>query len=67
MSTKIAMRAKLTEHQECTGCHCHSKEGYMIRVTALHDLYVRNAIVSLLVNILSATSPYLSTEKRWPS
>lgn len=35
MSTKIAMRAKLTEHQECTGCHCHSKEGYMIKSDSL--------------------------------
>lgn len=31
MSMKIAMSARLTEHQECTGCHCHSKEGYMIK------------------------------------
>lgn len=35
MSTKIAMRAKLTEHQECTGCHCHAKEGYMIKSDSL--------------------------------
>lgn len=35
MSTKIAMSAKLTEHQECTGCHCHSKEGYMIKNDSL--------------------------------
>lgn len=35
MSTKIATRAKLTEHQECTGCHCHSKEGYMIKSDSL--------------------------------
>ena len=35
MSIKIAMRAKLTEHQECTGCHCHAKEGYMIKSDSL--------------------------------
>lgn len=35
MSTKIAMRARLTEHQECTGCHCHAKEGYMIKSDSL--------------------------------
>lgn len=35
MSTKIAMRVKLTEHQECTGCHCHAKEGYMIKSDSL--------------------------------
>lgn len=35
MSTKIAMRTRLTEHQECTGCHCHAKEGYMIKSDSL--------------------------------
>lgn len=31
MRTKIAMCAQLTELQECTGCHCYTKEGYMIK------------------------------------
>lgn len=35
MSKKIAMRANLAEHQECTGCYCHSKEGYMIKSDSL--------------------------------
>ena len=63
MSTKIAMRAKLTEHQECTGCHCHAKEGYMIKSDSLRDSYARSVTVSLLVNIPSAISLYRSAEK----
>ncbi len=35
MSTKIAMQARLTEPQECTGCHCHANQGYMIRNDSL--------------------------------
>lgn len=31
MNTKIAMRVCLPEHQECTICHCYTKEGYMLR------------------------------------
>lgn len=35
MSTKIAMQAGLNAPQECTGCHCHANQGYMIRNESL--------------------------------
>lgn len=28
---KLATRAQLNEHQECSQCHCHAKEGYVIK------------------------------------
>lgn len=31
MSTKVAMTAHLSEHQECTVCHCFASNGYILR------------------------------------
>lgn len=35
MSRKIAMMTRLTEHQECTSCHCFSQNGYILRDSSM--------------------------------
>ena len=76
MSTKISMRAKLTEHQECTGCHCHAKEGYMIKSDSLtrfvceecyHELANEYPLSNFTVSISREELAKLIPEDRKPS
>jgi hypothetical protein len=38
MSGKIAMAAHLPEHQECTSCHCFTRNGYYLRDSSMARL-----------------------------
>ena len=35
MNRKIAMIARLPEHQECTSCHCFSQNGFILRDSSM--------------------------------
>lgn len=75
MSGKIAIITHLSEHQECTSCHCFSENGYILRDSNMarfvcencyemnesSDYFLARKIVEIKKNIINQIAP--ATEK----
>lgn len=47
MGAKVAMTAHLSEHQECTGCHCYANNGYILRDNSMSRFVCEECYPSL--------------------